>query len=485
MGNVPQPVLHSGINLWCRRLQFGPTSGSLPHLLFFVWLSATEQKFWSHVWAAFDVYDATADGWFGLSLRLTGEKRIEKTKNSPGSHLMPSAAKSIPAEFNVARMRACHAVTTALALLAIAATAEAGNGPRLIEVSDDLQTYTGMIVAKSSSECFIVDQFGRQAQLPIGNLKSFSVVAESFRPASQNGFRRMLQAEFGTEYEVSTSKHYVVCGTRGRSQSYATLFEEIFSQVDAFYSLRGFKTSKPATPLIALVLKDQAAFKKYCEADQMAWTEGLRGYYSLKSNRIAMYDRPEMIQAVQAMPDANLTMPQSAVITASAPAVTGETADTIIHEATHQVGFNIGIHSRIGGTPAWILEGMATVLEAPGMRSRETLQDPSSRFNGDRMEWFRTEYERRRQPGDLAKLIASDDMFSQQTMDAYSTAWGITWFLTENPARARLFSKYLKIVSARDPLESYTAEQRLADFQKIFGDISRMEVDFVRALDRL
>jgi hypothetical protein len=328
-------------------------------------------------------------------------------------------------------------------------------------------------------------QFGRQAQLPIGNLKTFNVVAESFRPASQSEFRRMLQAEFGSEYEVSTSKHYVVCGARGRSQSYATLFEEIFSQVDSFYALRGFKTSKPATPLVALVLKDQDAFKKYCEADQMEWREGLRGYYSLTSNRIAMYDRPEMFQTVQAMPDSNLAMPQSAISVAYASAVAGETADTIIHEATHQVGFNIGIHSRIGGTPAWVLEGMATVLEAPGMRSRKDLQDPSSRLNSERLHWFKTEYEQRRQPGDIAKLIASDDMFSNQTLDAYSAAWAFTWFLTESPARARLFSKYLKVVSERDPLESYTAEQRLADFQKVFGDISRVEVDFVRALDRL
>lgn len=408
---------------------------------------------------------------------------IFNTEQSP--RLMLPSANSILTACNNTCHRAARGILVCMAILAVAPAADAGSNPRMIEVSDDLQTYTGMIVAKSSSECFIVDRFGQQAQLPIGNLKKFSVVAENYRPASQNEFRRMLQAEFGSEYEVSTSKHYVVCGTRGRSQNYATLFEEIFNQVESFYSLRGFQTSKPATPLIALVLKDQAAFKKYCEADQMAWTEGLRGYYSLKSNRIAMYDRPEMFQSVQTSPIANPLMPHSAIAAASASTVTGETADTIIHEATHQVGFNIGIHSRLGGTPAWVLEGMATVLEAPGMRSRQKSQDSSSRLNRDRLEWFKTEYEQRRQPGDLAKLIASDDMFSKQTLDAYSAAWGITWFLTENPARARMFSKYLKVVSERNPLDTYTAEQRLEDFQNVFGDISRMEVDFVRALDRL
>ncbi len=397
-----------------------------------------------------------------------------------------------------------------IALLAAIDFAVAGNEPRMIEVSDDSQTYTGMIVAKSAEECFIVDRFGRQARVPIANLKSFSVVAKSFRPASQGEFRRQLEAELGPEYEIATSKHYVVAGTRGHGRSYAAFFEEIFSQVDSFYSLRGFRTSEPDTPLVALVLKDQAAFKKYCEGDQTAWTDGLRGYYSLKSNRVVMYNLPELFEAVRLTPEGDSQSPQKTAIAvasssdargssndvedpmgsslarlqqaASASTVGGETANTIIHETTHQVGFNIGIHSRIGGTPLWVLEGMATVLESPGMRTRS---GSSEKVNAERLEWFKKNYGEHRQPGDLAKLIASDDMFSQQTLDAYSAAWGITWFLTENPARARLFSRYLKTISEHDPLQPYTADERLRDFQTIFGDIARLEVDYVRAMDRL
>lgn len=389
-------------------------------------------------------------------------------------------------------------------LLTLIGVANAGSGPRMITVSDANQTYTGMLVAKSAGDCFIVDRFGCQAQLPIANLKSFSVVAENFRPASQAEFRRMLEAELGTEYEYTTSKHYVVCGTRGHSRSYAALFEEIFHQVDSFYSLRGFRTSSPDTPLVALVLKDQAAFRKYCEGDQMTWTEGLRGYYSLRTNRVVMYDQENLFRSVQLTPQADQPLSGTTLQTAdtadsselrgesvlqrlqyaaAASAVAGDTADTIIHETTHQVGFNIGIHTRTGGTPSWVLEGMATVLEAPGMRSQAT--SPTAKLNPERLEWFKANYSARRQPGDLAKMIASDDIFRQQTLDAYSAAWGITWFLTDNPARARQFSKYLKSIRERDPLQAYTADERLKDFQAAFGDISRLEVDYVRAIEGL
>ena len=406
----------------------------------------------------------------------------------------------------VSRLIPTPSLFAVIALLSTINVAAAGSGPRMIEVSDTNQTYTGMIVAKSAGECFIVDRFGRQAQLPIAGLKSFSVVAENFRSASQSEFRRMLETELGTEYEFTTSKHYIVGGTRGHSRSYAALFEEIFNQVDSFYSLRGFRTSSPDTPLVALVLKDQEAFKKYCEGDQMPWTNGLRGYYSLRSNRVVMYDQAELFRSVQLSPEAD-PQPHSTVVTAAASmsdaaqfsetnsvlrlqkaaaasTVNGDTADTIIHETTHQVSFNIGIHSRTGGTPSWVLEGMATTLEAPGMRTRSS-SEKSTKVNQERLEWFKSAYSQHRQPGDLAKLIASDDMFRQQTLDAYSAAWGITWFLTENPARAQLFSKYLKSLRGRDPLQEYTAQQRLKDFQTVFGDISRLEVDYVRAIESL
>ena len=423
---------------------------------------------------------------------------------------MQSQTQKNPARALSVRPSLCRTLCAGIALWTAVNVAMAGNGPRMIEVSDDTQTYTGMIVAKSAQECFIFDRFGRQARLPIAKLKSFSVVAESFRPASQSEFRRQLEAELGSEYEVATSKHYVVAGTHGHGRSYAALFEDIYNQIDSFYSLRGFRTTDPDAPLVALVLKDKATLKKYCEVDEMAWNEGLRGYYSLKSNRVVMYDLPELFQSVRLMPESDLqtraatlvadasSTPQTDLAVdvdysvgsslarlqraASAAAVGGETANTIIHETTHQVGFNIGIHSRIGGTPLWVLEGMATVLESPGMRTRS---GSTEKVNADRLAWFNKNYSERRQPGDLAKLIASDEMFSKQTLDAYSAAWGITWFLTENPARARMFSRYLKTISEHDPLQAYTAEERLKDFESIFGDIARMEVDYVRAMDRL
>ena len=377
---------------------------------------------------------------------------------------------------------------------------------RLIEVKDEFQTYTGKIVAKDSERCFLVDEFGVLTTHHISRLTSFRVISESFHRVSPSEFRKQLLTEFRSGYDIHVSAHSVVVGKKGKAKAYATLFEEIYRQVDTFYSVRGFETSEPEFTMVAIVLNTVDEFKEYCGRDQMLWSEDLRGYYSLKSNRVVLYDSPAKLNASaetlssadgirttlsddgDAMSSDAPTLQNSsadqATLAAMLNGVAGETADTIVHETTHQVGYNIGIHSRIGETPMWVIEGLATVLEAPGIRVRG-LSDAADKINTDRLNWFSTEYESRRQPGDLARMVAEDELFRNQALDAYSSAWAFTYFMTENPARARSYIRYLRILGERDPLQHYTAEQRLKDFQSAFGDISKVEMDFLRSIDRL
>jgi hypothetical protein len=418
---------------------------------------------------------------------------------------MPSTAKTI-LRFPVPD-RGRIAVRLAAAILSILVAGEATcaeSKSRLIEVKDEFQTYTGKVIAKDSERCFLMDEFGALTTHHISRLTSFRIVGDSFHRVSPSEFRKQLLTEFRSGYDIHVSAHYVVVGKKGKAKAYATLFEEIYRQVDSFYSIRGFETSEPEFTMVAIVLNTVDEFKEYCGRDQMLWSEDLRGYYSLKSNRVVLYDSPAKLNAGNESPvdgktSASLTAydalktdeltlenpaTHQATLAAMLNGVAGETADTIVHETTHQVGYNIGIHSRIGETPTWVIEGLATVLEAPGIRVRGS-SDAAARINTDRLNWFSSEYESRRQPGDLARMVAGDEVFRNQALDAYSSAWAFTYFMTENPARARSYVRYLRILGDRDPLQHYTAEERLKDFQSAFGDVSKVEMDFLRSIDRL
>ena len=95
---------------------------------------------------------------------------------------------------------------------------------------------------------------------------------------------------------------------------------------------------------------------------------------------------------------------------------------TVIHEATHQVAFNTGVHSRLASHPRWAVEGLATVFEAEGIRVRHDLTSPIDRINRERYLWFQDYASNRRRAHSLGSFVSDDRAFEQSAMDAYSEA---------------------------------------------------------------
>lgn len=377
--------------------------------------------------------------------------------------------------YAVDRPRHCVAMALIFCMGVCSSHCEAAG---LIRVSDGRSAYEGKVVALTDSTCSLIDRQGQLLRLPVRSLKSFRKIAPRYRPFDTNELRDSLKTEFGSNYEVAGTTHYLVCGPTGRASRYAELFEAIYRDVEHFYRVRGFPIVAPEVPLQAVVFRTQKEFVSYCLRDQVPPSPGLMGYYSLKTNRVALFDNPSLVSD-----SGRIHVPAGSV--AAMSAISGDTADTIIHETTHQVGYNIGVHSRLGGTPIWIIEGLATVLEPSGMRSNTGRQRLEDRLNAERINWFRKQHRPDRQMGHLAKLVASDAFFHQQTLDSYSESWAFTFFLLENAARRRDLVTYLQTIAERDPAQEYSARDRLSDFQTAFGDISRLEVEFVRYMDRL
>ena len=364
-------------------------------------------------------------------------------------------------------------------IASLTATAPAfGDGKSLVRITDGSQEYTGRIVALNPALCTLMDRQGRLIELDVAKLESVEHLAERFRPDSASTFRSQLTQQFGKQYEVSGTTHYMVCARKGRAAGYAQLFERIYREMEQFYRVRGLRMRAPDVPLVAIVFSEQSEFSKYCLRDNVAPTAGLKGYYSLVTNRVALFaDAAEFVSAAD---DLQRTSDIAALF-----GIAGQAANTIIHETIHQVSYNVGIHSRLGESPLWVVEGLATVLEPSSMRSRRQNQSSAHRVNPERFNWFQKQYLPSRTPGHLSLLIASDDAFRTQTLNAYSEAWALTFFLLENSVRRRHFADYLQRLSERDASADYTAEQRLSDFQAKFGDVARLEIEFLRFMDRI
>ncbi|MGQ0636660.1 MAG: DUF1570 domain-containing protein [Planctomycetaceae bacterium] len=374
---------------------------------------------------------------------------------------------------------------TGIALLAGSATA-LGTPPALVELLIGDRKYEGKVVAHTDLAFWLIGQDGRLSIFDADSVKTFRQLSPKFQGWNASIVKDQLRREFGRPYDVVSTRHYVVVA-RGDAQArvYADTLEDFFGTFQMYFSLRGFKVPEPEFPLVAIVFPTQEAFAKYAQQERQRVSRMVRGYYMPTSNRITFFESESEalshVEPTRAGPG-RLT-PEPALCDLkpadAADAIEASLKDTLIHEATHQAAYNTGLHSRIGENPVWMVEGLATVFEAPGVRSSRANTGIRSRVNRERLVWFGNFVKERRRPQSLEALIASDDLFSQNPLDAYSQAWALTFFLFET--RPRNYAEYLRAVASRNSLERYAAAARVADFERAMGkELKLLEAEFLR-----
>lgn len=343
----------------------------------------------------------------------------------------------------------------AIFVLCLALPVTAAERRRMVEIQYHGQPRTGTVVLHDDTTGWFLERDGRLEPITLAEVSQFKEVGR-FQPWGLLELREALAREFGSNYAVVSSGRYLVVAPRGVGERFARLFDGLYRQFVVAFTARGFKIQEPEFPLIAVILPDQASFTQYCLKEKVRPQLGLRGYYMPSSNRVALYD-----------------------VTRDGHGSSDTLDDTVIHEATHQVAFNLGIHSRMNADPKWVVEGLATVFEREGMRVNDRRSPVTARLNPERYAWFQQYRQGKRGLGSLATLIQSDDGFGSATLDAYSEAWAMTFYLLERqPAE---YVTYLRTLSRRRPFAEYTAEERLKDFQAAFGrDLSLVESQYLR-----
>lgn len=346
-----------------------------------------------------------------------------------------------------------------LTLLWVTSLTTAVQAGTMVEIVLDGQTHTGTVVSHNKIDGWFLERDGRLRLIELASVTDYKPLG-SYRPYSSIELRERLAREFGRGYSVTSSGHYLVVSGPGVDPRFGPLFEELYRQFVVAFAARGFQIKEPSTPLIAIVFPNEQKFAEYCESEGITPLPGLRGYYLPMSNRVALYDS-----------------------VASGQGTARSLDQTVLHEAVHQVAFNTGIHSRTGTNPKWVVEGLATTLEVDTARQPNRIAKAAARINEGRWQWM-LDSKGRRGKDSLPELIREDRLFEQATLDAYSQAWAVTFFLMET--RSAEYTRYLKLLAERDAQRPYSADERLADFQRIFGrDLSSLEAQMNRFFDQL
>lgn len=392
-----------------------------------------------------------------------------------------------------------------LSCVLLGSAALCGAEPKFVELVEGGKAYEGKVVGRNDEKIWLVQRDGRMHTLEVKKIESFRKLADKFFPLSAAQVRDQLRRELvGERMEIVGAGRYLVAGPSALAGEYAQLFDDQYRAVFNYFSVRGFRIHEPEFPLIAIIFPDAKSFAKYAAKDKVEAKGGLKGYYVQSSNRIALYvDAPSADTAAVAprfqiplwkdsrgLAADRLQLSPWFQASEQLPlnhwaSIDSKLEATMIHEATHQVAFNIGIHTRVGQiNPRWIVEGLATVFEAPGIRSSSLAKTPGAKLNLMRLHNFQDFVHNRRQPKSLAAFVQSDEAFKEHVIDGYAQAWALTYFLIET--RPREYAQLLQSIAARPATEVYDGKQRLADFENAFGhDWLLLEAKFLRYIEEV
>ncbi|MEM9187277.1 MAG: DUF1570 domain-containing protein [Planctomycetota bacterium] len=329
-------------------------------------------------------------------------------------------------------------------LVGVAATADSFAADWVMRATVGGQPVEGRPIAWSESTVRLLARDGRLHQFDPRRAKDAKKTAPRFRPMSDSELRAELYREFRGRFDFTSTGHYLVVHPPGEGAEWAGRFEEIYRALLSYVRVRGFRTREPEFPLVAVVLRNQAEYRRFVSKSGTQVLPGALGHYDHYTNRVVLYD------------------------------VTGgqgdwtATAKTIVHEATHQVAFNVGVHTRAADTPYWVPEGLAMLFEPRAVWRPSGGDQRGDRLNRERLEDFRHFSREGQPPFDLAAFVASDQPFRRRGAAAYAQAWTLAFYLAET--RPRDYSRYLAAIAGRPPLARYSPPARVRDFHAAFGD---------------
>ncbi len=394
-------------------------------------------------------------------------------------------------------------VALCVAAIWVGAQGAPAAAPRLVELTQNGSQFEGKVEAKSHDACWLMGRDGQLKAFEISQVESVRTIAEHFHEFSSAELRDQLRRQLPKHFRIEGTGHFLICAEKN-NRRIGEICEETYRTFRRYFSVRGFKISEPEFPLVVIVFPDRDSFVRYCRKDKIEPPAGLLGYYMRLTNRIALFDQddsgvaaatPARTQTFASLFDRHddarsklSLVDQPGSLRASKPVrfdgtVEGDLHSTIVHETTHQVAFNTGLHSRIGQTPKWVVEGLATMFEAPGIHDGQKSAAALTRINRSRYLWFENYLKARRRPHSLKDFVATDDLYASATLDAYAEGWALTFFLAET--RHGSYGRYLKTLVARNPLLVYTDDERVADFRKAFGNLKSLEAEYVRFFENL
>lgn len=333
-------------------------------------------------------------------------------------------------------------VALAIGNLSTVATAQT---PGMIEFFAAGKLQKGLPLVDLAHEIVVIGRDGGLHSLdPRQEENHIRPIDGSYQPTSAAELRNELRGEFGREFEVLSTKNFLVVQPRGRGDRWPTLFEQSHRGFVTYMGKRGVRVRTGRFPMVAVVFPDQAAMQAEFKRQDIEASR-VSGLYSNGSNRVMTHDGGQL----------------------------SSIAATVRHETAHQSAFNSGVHSRVNDTPKWISEGIGQMFEPPAMSDPRRGTQLADRVNRDSTRFIKATYKDRDDAQfsrDVIQLIGDETLFAgddDSVYRAYAVSWAMMFYLAERQPTA--FAAIINKTAARPPFKDYPRIERLRDFERIVG----------------
>lgn len=354
---------------------------------------------------------------------------------------------------------------------------------RFRDAGESERSIAGRVLVRATDGGLLLeDRAARLWTVTAENLIEETQQDEAFTPLAASELGTHLIAELNAaggfgELKTTESDHYVVVSNTGQAfvDWTVAMLERLHDAFRYFWDRQGFETHDPEFPLPVVIVKSRDQFTQLATYDRTPGSAKGQGYFLVTANRTTLVD----LTASEAASSARNLAEVQRLVKRNPASVA-----TVVHEATHQIAFNCGMHRRYADNPVWLTEGIAMYVETPDLNSRRGWRT-IGRVNRNRLEQFRDFASKRRETDTLKTLLQSNLRFAkaETALDAYAEAWALTHFLIRT--KPRDFVNYLQKIAAKPLLQWDEPETRVADFRNVFGSLPEIDKAMQQYLRRL
>ena len=176
----------------------------------------------------------------------------------------------------------------------------------------------------------------------------------------------VLAQHFDRSFDVHATDHFVVLHQTEKfiAAGRAALLETTYRHFEDTFLEAGFTLRPLDKPLVCVLFANEHDFSKYAKRVDwidMSWSGG---YYSSRTNRVALFDTGGWPGSGTTADAADSRDAYYGATDAATSATTLISLASTTHEAAHQLAFNTGLQTRGVMYPLWASEGLATNFES-------------------------------------------------------------------------------------------------------------------------